>query len=159
MLRDHGGRKKNTHEILGLNARMDAIQGAVLSVKLKQLDRWNAARRAHAETYRKALAGVRGLRIVEESPDCRSNYHLFVVRHARRDELLAALRAENIQADIHYPVCSHLQPACGAGRRPEGSFPVAEKAVREIVSLPMYAELSAEQISRVAAAVRRFCEA
>jgi dTDP-4-amino-4,6-dideoxygalactose transaminase len=157
MLRDHGGRTKNHHDIIGLNARMDAVQGAVLSVKLRSLDAWNAARRSHAEAYRQALAGVPGLLFIEELPECRSNYHLFVVRHARRDGLLAALRAEGVQADIHYPVCGHLQPACGAGRRPEGSFPVAERAVREIVSLPMFPELAAEQLGRVAALVRRFC--
>jgi len=157
MLRDHGGRKKNYHDLPGLNARMDALQGAVLSVKLKHLDRWNAARRAHAEAYRQALSGTPGLGFVEELPECRSNCHLFVVRHARRDELLAALRGEGIQADIHYPVCSHLQPAAGEGRRPAGSFPAAEKAAGEIVSLPMYAELTAAQRARVVSAVRRFC--
>ena len=158
MLRAHGGRKKNYHELLGANARMDAVQGAVLSVKLKRLDRWNQARRAHAEAYRKALAGTPGLSFVEERPECRSNCHLFVVRHARRDDLLAALREGGIQADIHYPVACHLQPACAGARRPPGSFPVAERAVGEIVSLPMYAELSTGQRERVVAAVRRFCD-
>jgi len=157
MLRDHGGRKKNYHDILGTNARMDALQGAVLSVKLAHLDRWNAARREHAEAYRAALTGTPGLRLLDELPGCRSNYHLFVVRHARRDALLAALRGAGIQADIHYPVCCHVQPAAGAGRRPAGSFPVAEQAVREIVSLPMYAEMGEEQRARVVAVVRRFC--
>jgi dTDP-4-amino-4,6-dideoxygalactose transaminase len=157
LLRNHGSQVKNRHPILGLNARLESFQGAVLSVKLPRLDGWNASRRVHAAKYREALAGTPGLSFVDELPDCRSNYHLFVVRHAQRDELLTSLRAEGIEADIHYPIPAHLQPACGAARRPEGSFPVAEKAMKEIVSLPMFPELSAAQVERVVAAVRAFC--
>jgi len=156
-LRDHGSLKKNYHDILGTNCRMEALQGAVLSAKLKRLDKWNAARHRHAEAYRASLAGAQGLSIVEERPEGRSNYHLFVVRHARRDELLQHLRDRGIEADIHYPIGCHLQPALGAARMAEGSLPAAEKAVREIVSLPMFPEMTDEQRGRITAAVLEFC--
>lgn len=156
LLRNHGMAVKNRHEILGVNARLEAFQGAVLSVKLKRLEEWNAARRRHSKAYRQALDGVAGLSIVEERPDCRSNYHLFVVRHPRRDALLEHLRSRGIQADIHYPVASHLQPACGDAVMKPGSLPVAERAVGEILSLPMFPELTLAQIDRVAAALRGF---
>lgn len=159
LLRNHGMPVKNKHDLLGVNARLEAFQGAVLSVKLKKLDSWNAARRRHAEVYRELLGGVPGLSIVEERPDCRSNYHLFVVRHPRRDALLEHLRSRGIQADIHYPVAGHLQPACGEAVMKPGSLPVAERAVGEILSLPMFPELTHAQIGRVASALRDFTDA
>jgi dTDP-4-amino-4,6-dideoxygalactose transaminase len=155
-LRNHGSEKKNHHEFLGTNARIEAFQGGILSAKLRRLDDWNAARRRHAETYRRALAGIQGLSFVEEKTEGRSNGHLFVLRHPRRDALLAHLRGQGIEADIHYPVPCHLQPACGIARRPAGSFPVAEKAASEILSIPLFPELSQAQIERVASAVRSF---
>lgn len=156
-LRDHGSDKKNHHEILGVNARMEALQGAILSVKLKHLDAWNAARREKAAAYREALAGIAGIACIEELPHCRSNCHLFVIRHARRDALLAHLRADGISADIHYPLAGHLQKALGERAMAPGSLPIAEKAVLEIVSLPLYAELTREQAERIVASVLRFC--
>jgi dTDP-4-amino-4,6-dideoxygalactose transaminase len=156
LLRNHGMEKKNYHDILAGNSRLETIQGAVLSVKLPHLDGWNAARRRKVEAYRKTLAKTPGLSFIEESPDSISNYHLCVVRHARRDELLSHLQAEGIQADIHYPVACHLQPACGSSRLKPGTMPIAEKAVSEILSLPLYAELTDEQQARVIAAIASF---
>jgi dTDP-4-amino-4,6-dideoxygalactose transaminase len=153
-LRNHGCDVKNHHLLAAGNERLETIQGAVLGVKLPRLDGWNVARRRHAEEYRAALKGVPGLNFVDELPGMISNYHLFVVRHARRDALLESLRSQGVMADIHYPMPSHLQPALGARRGRPGQFPVAEKACGEILSLPMYPELTSEQIARVAAAVR-----
>jgi dTDP-4-amino-4,6-dideoxygalactose transaminase len=155
-LRAHGSPKKNWHPILGGNYRLEAIQGAVLNVKLPRLDAWNDARRRLAARYREKLAGAQGLSFVEERAPARSNYHLFVVRHARRDALLSHLRERGIEADIHYPVASHLQPAAGPAARPEGSFPDAEKAIAEIVSLPLFPEMTDAQQDRVCDAVRQF---
>ncbi len=155
-LRNHGSEKKNYHDFLGTNARLEAFQGGILSAKLRRLDDWNAARRRHAESYRRALAGMPEPSCVEEMTEGRSNCHLFVLRHPRRDALLAHLRGQGIEADIHYPVPCHLQPACGIARRPAGSFPVAEKAASEILSLPLFPELSPAQIDRVVSAVRSF---
>ena len=155
-LRNHGCDVKNHHLLPAGNERLETIQGAVLGVKLPHLDAWNAARRRHADAYRAALKGVKDLSFVDELPGMTSNHHLFVVRHPRRDALLAHLRANGVMADIHYPLASHLQPALGARRGKEGQFPVAEKACAEILSLPMYPELTPALIERVAAAVRGF---
>ncbi len=155
-LRNHGCDVKNHHLLLAGNERLETIQGAVLSVKLPHLDAWNAARRRHADAYRAALKGVKDLDFVDEAPGLTSNYHLFVVRHPRRDALLAHLRARGIMADIHYPLAGHLQPALGERRGRVGQFPVAEKACAEILSLPLYPELTPALIERVAAAVRDF---
>jgi len=153
-LRNHGCDKKNYHLVAAGNERLETIQGAVLGVKLPHLDAWNAARRRHAESYRKALAGIPGVSFVRELPGMTSNHHLFVIRHPRRDALLKHLNEQGVMADIHYPVASHLQPALGARKGRQGQFPVAEKAVGEILSLPIFPELSEAQIERVAAAVR-----
>lgn len=155
-LRNHGCDVKNHHLVLAGNERLETIQGAVLGVKLPHLDSWNAARRRHADAYRAALKGVKDLGFVDEAKGMTSNYHLFVVRHPRRDALLAHLRARGIMADIHYPLASHLQPALGERRGRVGQFPVAEKACAEILSLPLYPELTPALIERVAAAVRDF---
>ena len=155
-LRNHGCDVKNHHLIAAGNERLETIQGAVLGVKLPHLDRWNAARRRHAIAYREALMGVDGLTFVDEAPGMTSNYHLFVVRHPRRDELLAHLRDHGIMADIHYPTPGHLQPALAERRGRPGQFPIAEKACGQILSLPMYPELTPALIDRVVSAVRAF---
>jgi dTDP-4-amino-4,6-dideoxygalactose transaminase len=155
-LRNHGCDVKNEHLLAAGNERLDTIQGAVLGVKLPRLDAWNAARRRHAAEYRRALAGIPDLSFVDEAPGRTSNYHLFVVRHPRRDALLKHLREQGIMADIHYPIPSHLQAALGDRRGRPGQFPVTEKACAEILSLPMYPELTTALIERVAAAVRSF---
>ncbi|MBI4370717.1 MAG: DegT/DnrJ/EryC1/StrS family aminotransferase [Elusimicrobia bacterium] len=157
--RDHGCDIKNRHLILAGNARLESIQGAVLGVKLPHLDAWNAARRRHVEAYRRALAGIPGLSFIAERPGMASNHHLFVVRHARRDALLEHLRGQGIQADVHYPVPSHLQEALGPRKGRPGQFPAAEKAAAEVLSLPLFPELSEAQLTRAAAAVRAFAGA
>jgi dTDP-4-amino-4,6-dideoxygalactose transaminase len=151
-LRNGGQTDRYHHVISGCNSRLDELQAAVLRVKLRHLPAWNERRRAIAELYRKELQGA--LTLPAEQPYARANYHLFVVRHPRRDALAAALKERGIGTLIHYPIPLHLQPAFASlGGRP-GDFPVAEKAASEILSLPIYPELSDPQAQAVAAAVR-----
>ncbi len=154
--RDHGCDRKNHHLIAAGNERLETIQGAVLGVKLPRLDAWNDARRRLAAAYRRELAGVPGLTLVSEAEGAESNYHLFVARHARRDALLEHLRANGVMADIHYPVASHLQEALGARKGRPGEFPAAERGAAEVLSLPLFPEMTDAQLARVVAAVRAF---
>jgi dTDP-4-amino-4,6-dideoxygalactose transaminase len=149
MLRDHGQAKKYHHALVGWNARMDGIQGAVLRVKLKHLNDANEARRAHARAYDLRLAGVPELILPMEAENGRHVYHLYVVRVQDRDEVLQKLANNGVACGIHYPIPVHLQEAyrfLGYGR---GSFPVAEQCADEFLSLPMYPELTVEQIGTV----------
>lgn len=139
LLRNWGSRKKYHHEEIGLNSRLDTVQAAVLRVKLKHLDAWNAARRAHAARYDAALADVPG--VVRTRTDAGAVYHLYVVRVDRRDDALAALNAAGIGAGIHYPFAVHeLNAYKDLGHGP-GAFPASEDWARRCLSLPMYAEL------------------
>jgi dTDP-4-amino-4,6-dideoxygalactose transaminase len=150
MYRDHGQARKYHHALIGWNARMDGIQGAVLSVKLPHLEAANQRRRAHAALYRKLLAGLEVITPVE-APGNHHVYHVYAVRVAQRDAVLAAMGEAGVACGIHYPVPVHLQEAYAfLGYRP-GSFPVAEQCAREFLSLPMYPELTEEQIRYVAA--------
>jgi len=156
MLREHGSKKKYEHEIIGFNERMDGIQGAVLSVKLRHLDAWNTLRRKHAGRYREKLKGVGDLHFFEELPECEGNYHLFVVRTAKRDALKTHLEKAGIGVGIHYPIPIHLQKAYASLGGKKGDCPVAEKLSKEILSLPMYAELTEKQVEEVCGAVQDF---
>ena len=153
-LRNGGQSDRYHHAEPGLNSRLDEMQAAILRAGLGHLDAWNERRRALATIYRKELAGVDGLGLPAEQPYARSNHHLFVVRHRRRDALMAALKERGIATLIHYPVPLHLQGAFASlgGRR--GDCPVAETAADEIFSLPLYPEMSDAQARAVAAAVR-----
>ncbi len=148
MLRDHGMSEKYKHQIVGRNERMDGIQGAVLSVKLKHLDAWNTARRTHAKLYRELLEGNPKIGLFTEHEDRCQNYHLFVVRVQNRDTLQTKLKEKGIQSGIHYPIPIHLQEAY-AGKWKKGDFPIAEKLAGEILSLPMYAEMTTEMVREV----------
>ncbi len=150
MLRDHGQERKYSHRMIGWNARMDGLQGAVLGVKLRHLGRWNEARRANARAYADALSGLAGVALPTEARGRRHVYHLFAVRVPARDRVLEALKARDIHCGIHYPVSVHRQEAyrhLGLGR---GAFPVAERCADEFLSLPMFPELRPEQITFVA---------
>jgi dTDP-4-amino-4,6-dideoxygalactose transaminase len=149
-LRDHGSPEKYVHTEIGWNERMDGLQGAVLNVKLAHLDRWNASRRAHAELYRSLLPDR--ATPFTALPDTEGVYHLFVVRVRDRDQVKQALADRGIGTGIHYPVPVHLQPAY-AGRWKAGAFPHAEQLAREILSLPMFAELAADDIRAVTEAL------
>lgn len=154
MLRDHGQAGKYHHVKMGWNGRMDGLQGAVLQVKLKHLDQTNAARRAHAALYRRLLDSCASIGLPHEASYALHVYHLFVVRVAERDKVLADLADRGVACGVHYPKPVHLQPAYRALGYSEGSFPVAERCAREYLSLPMYPELSPRQVEHVARALR-----
>lgn len=151
-LRDWGQERKYQHVLKGYNYRMEAIQGAVLRVKLRHLDRWNAARRQHAAHYNRLLAD-RGFVPPTVADDALPVRHVYAIRHPRRDALQKALQLKDIQTGIHYPVPVHRQPAYARPDYPEGSLPITEQAARELLSLPMYPELTAEQVATVAEAL------
>jgi dTDP-4-amino-4,6-dideoxygalactose transaminase len=160
MLRDHGSEQKYRHEFVGYNARLEGIQGAVLNVKLKHLDRWNGLRRAHAARYRERLGPLEAsgaLTLPRDPADAEHVYHLFVVESGARDALQRYLAGAGVQTGIHYPVPVHLQPAYAALGHREGDFPAAEALARRALSLPMYAELTERQVAYVADAVSDFC--
>ena len=148
-LRDHGQASKNMHSTIGWNARMDAIQAAVLSVKLSRLDKANAARRAHAQTYEELLADEPRVVRPWVAPYAKHVFHIYAVRVQNRDRVLERMAAQGVNCAVHYPVPIHLQKAYGfLGLRP-GSFPVAERCSRQLLSLPMYPELKREEIELV----------
>ncbi len=149
LLRDHGQRAKYHHSHIGWNARMDGIQGAVLRVKLKALDGNNAARRSHARLYENHL-GNRGDLITPKEAEYGTHvYHVYAVRVKGRDQLQRALTDRGIASGIHYPIPIHLQEAYGHLKLGRGSFPVAERCAEEFLSLPMFPELTPEQIETV----------
>jgi len=150
MFRDHGQLKKYHHRIIGWNTLMDGLQAAVLGVKLKYLDRWNEQRRRHAEQYERLLAQVDGVVTPVEADYARHIYHVYAVRVEHRDGLLAELAAKGVSCGIHYPVPVHLQEAYRDLGHCEGDFPVAERCAASFLSLPMYPELTQEQIAWVA---------
>lgn len=152
-LRNGGQSDRYRHEVAGVNSRLDELQAALLRVGLTHLRTWTERRRALAAFYTSALEGC-GVELPREQPYARAVFHLFVVRHPRRDALMAALRERCVGTLIHYPIPLHLQPAFAfLGGKP-GDHPVAEKATAEILSLPLYPELSDEQARTVVAAVR-----
>jgi dTDP-4-amino-4,6-dideoxygalactose transaminase len=149
ILRDHGQARKYYHAIIGWNARMDGIQGAVLRVKLKYLDTNNDARRANAAFYHERLNAVDAIILPKEAPYAKHNFHVYALRVENRDQIVKGLTEKGIGCGIHYPVPVHLQEAyrsLGYGR---GSFPVAELCAVQFLSLPMYPELTREQIFAV----------
>ncbi|HKE91525.1 MAG TPA: DegT/DnrJ/EryC1/StrS family aminotransferase [Gemmatimonadales bacterium] len=155
-LREHGQSSKYVHEVEGYNGRMHAIQAAFLRIKLPYLEGWNASRRRAALLYRQALADVAEIRLPVEAPGATPVYHLFVIRAQRRDELQAFLSKRGIGTGLHYPVPLHLQTAYRHLALGRGAFPVTERAAAEVLSLPMYPELTADQIGVVADAIRAF---
>lgn len=155
LLRNHGASNRYRHELIGYNYRMEAVQAAALGVMLPHLEQWNQARRRAARLYRDLLADT-PLTLTTEDPRSLHAYHLFVVRHPRRDELREHLEKQGIGAGLHYPLPLHLQPCFQHLGYHEGDFPVAEAAARECLSLPMFPEISAAQITRVCTAVRGF---
>ncbi len=156
VIRDHGQSRKYYHDVIGWNARMDGIQGAVLSTKLRHLDDWNAERNRHAQLYDELLEDVEGILPPVKAAYSGHVYHIYPIRLTERDRLMQFLNQEGIGCGIHYPVPVHLQKAFRNSGYQEGDFPVAELSALQELSLPMYAELSDEQIQRVCEAVRDF---
>ena len=152
MLRDWGAEQRYVHLLKGYNYRMEGIQGAVLRVKLRRLAQWTERRRAAAAQYERLLAGS-GVGTPVAAEFARHVYHLYAIRCADRAALQAALGARGIQTGIHYPTPVHLLPAFASLGHGPGDFPVAERAAREVLSLPLFAELTSAQVDEVAAAV------
>ena len=152
MLRDWGQDRKYHHVLRGYNYRMEGFQGAILGVKLRHLNRWTEARRSVVQKYNELLADC-DLKTPVEMPWGRHVYHVYTVRSTERDSRQAALTAAGIQTGIHYPIPVHLQPAYADLRYKRGSFPQSEKASREVLSLPLYPEMTDDQIHRVSQAL------
>jgi dTDP-4-amino-4,6-dideoxygalactose transaminase len=154
-LREHGSTVRYYHDEVGFNYRMEGIQGAVLGVKLKHLAKWTDERRRVAHRYHELLADT-PLQLPREASNSESAYHLYVVRHPRRDELKKHLEANSVGCALHYPLPLHLQKCYASLGYKAGDFPVSEKAARECLSLPIFPELTDKQIQRVAEVIKDF---
>jgi dTDP-4-amino-4,6-dideoxygalactose transaminase len=155
MIRDHGSERRYYHDLVGMNARLDEIQAVVLRAKLHHLNEWNQKRRSHADLYNKLLQGMPVITPFEQ-PGNKHVYHLYVIRAPKRDELQSWLKERGIFTGIHYPVPTHLQPAMQSLGYKQGDFPITEKITSEIISLPMFAELTEEEIGTVSETVNAF---
>jgi dTDP-4-amino-4,6-dideoxygalactose transaminase len=161
MLRDHGAVQKYNHEMLGHNYRMEGIQGAVLGVKLKHLDKWTDGRRRAAQKYNELLKNVTFIQLPKEMSYAKHVYHLFVIQvneggAKRRDELAKYLNDNGVSTGLHYPIPLHLQPCFKDLGYTKGQFPVTEKLAECGLSLPMYPELSDEQIVYISDKIKHF---
>ena len=154
MLRDHGQSQKYLHDIEGYNGRLDAMQAGILSVKLRHLPVWTAQRRECATRYGRLLQALPEIKLPEELPYGRAVYHLYVVRVPDRDALQRALTQAGIGTGVHYPTPLHLQKAYTWLEYAPGDLPVAERVATEVLSLPMYPQLTFEQQDRVVEALR-----
>lgn len=154
VLRDHGQTRKNQHALVGWNSRLDGIQAAVLSVKLRYLDRDNQLRRDHALQYDRGLADVVGVLPPVAAVGRQHVFHIYAARVRDRQSLMVALREKAISCGVHYPVPIHLQPAYRTLGYERGDFPVAEQCAAEFLSLPMFPEMTQRQIELVTDAVR-----
>jgi dTDP-4-amino-4,6-dideoxygalactose transaminase len=154
-VRDHGSGVRYHHDLIGLNGRLDEIQAVVLRAKLPHLAEWNEKRREHARLYSQLLKGTPAIIPTERSGNT-PVYHLYVIRTQKRDELQAFLKEKGVFTGIHYPVPVHLQKSMEFLGYKQGDFPVTERVVTEILSLPMFAELNDDEIKYVAGSVREF---
>lgn len=155
-LRVHGGEKTYFHEEVGYNSRLDALQAAVLGAKLSHLEKWSAARRKNAQYYDKAFADLGDVRTPTVDPANESIYNQYTLRVANRDGLQAHLKSAGIGNSVYYPLPLHLQPCFAYLGYKKGEFPESEKAASEVLSLPVYPELTQSQLDEVIGAVRGF---
>jgi len=156
LLRDHGSPKRYHHDMIGMNGRLDEIQAAVLRAKLPYLEDWNAQRRINAAHYTELLAALPQVQTPFVPGYAEPVFHLYVARVSERDALLTHLKEQGVGAGIHYPIPCHLQPAFADLGYKLGDLPVTEQVAGEVISLPMYAELTAEQREYVVAAIKTF---
>jgi dTDP-4-amino-4,6-dideoxygalactose transaminase len=154
MFRDHGQAQKYYHKIVGWNARMDGFQGAVLSVKMRHIEKWTEGRRKNAALYDQLLKGVAGIQTPVQMDYARHVYHIYCARVKNRQAFMDALKEKDVFTAIHYPVPLHLQEAYQDLGYKKGDFPVSERVSDEIVSLPMFAELTEEQIRFTAKVIK-----
>jgi len=157
-LRVHGGTRKYLHQWIGINSRLDALQAAVLRVKLRHLDEWSAGRQRNADRYRTQFAklSVPVSPAVPASYQTRHIYNQFVIRCSQRDSLQAFLKQQGIGSEVYYPLPLHLQPCYSGLGHKQGDFPVSEKLAAESLALPIYGELAAEDIDHVCETIRSF---
>lgn len=155
-LRVHGGAKMYFHDEVGYNSRLDALQAAVLSAKLPHLSHWSAGRRANAAYYTSNLADVAEIKTPVVESGNESIFNQYTIRAERRDELQAHLKAKGIGTSVYYPLPLHLQPCFAYRGYKEGQFPESEKAAKEVLSLPIYPELTSSQLDEVVGTVRAF---
>ncbi|MCC7429701.1 DegT/DnrJ/EryC1/StrS family aminotransferase [bacterium] len=156
LLRDHGSKVRYVHEVFGHNYRMEGLQGAVLGVKLKYIEKWTEMRRKNAALYNKHLAGIPQLATPKEASFAKHVYHLYVVQVENREELIKFLNSKGISTGLHYPIPLHLQKAFECYNYKKGDFPGAEAESSKILSLPMFPELTEEQIIFVADTIKEF---
>lgn len=160
ILRVHGSKGTYQHVMHGFNSRLDALQAAILRVKLKHLDRWNELRRSKAALYTRLLSQVDGIEPPYFEKNCKSscNYYTVRIKDSRlsRDELRKHLESKGIQTMVYYPLSLHLQEVCKYLKHKSGGFPQSEQAQEQVLTLPMYPELSEEQIEEVASEIKRF---
>ena len=156
MFANHGSLKKHAHQIEGINSRMDGIQAAVLTVKLKYIRKWTEQRRANAQRYTELLAEVSQIATPSIRPETKHSYHLYVIRTKEREALAAHLKASGVASAIHYPCILPLLPAYEYLGYSASDFPVSGAAQSEILSLPMFPELSDEQMVEVANSIKEF---
>jgi len=154
LLRDNGRTTWYEHAIIGFNSRLDGMQAAILRVKLKYLDKWVDARRAHAKQYRELLSGIEGLTLPSEQSYAKHSYYVYVVRVSDRESFMAQLKEKGCGCGVHYPVPLHLQPAYAFLGGKEGDHPVAEGYAKQIVSIPMFPELTEEQVAEASAIIK-----
>lgn len=158
MLRDHGQRKKYYHEWIGYNYRMDGFQGAILSVKLKYLKKWNEQRRKLADVYNGLLSKIDCVVRPKERPGSTHVYHLYVLRVKNREEVVEFLGKKGVGTGIHYPFPIHLTQAYNTLGYREGDFPVSETCSREVLSLPMFPEMKTNEVEYVAKCLKQYFE-
>lgn len=154
-LREHGSSVRYYHDEVGYNYRMEGIQGAALTIKLKHLADWTASRQRVARRYHELLADT-PLQLPREAEGAESAYHLYVVRHPKRDDLMKYLQANKVGCALHYPLPLHLQKCYASLGHKEGSFPVAEKAASQCLSLPIYPEMPESHVDRVSEVIHDF---
>ncbi|MCL4105855.1 UNVERIFIED_CONTAM: hypothetical protein GTU68_012493 [Idotea baltica] len=151
---NHGSNRRYYHDIVGVNSRLDSIQAAVLDIKLRHLDTYNANRRAAADLYDKAFAGVEGLATPWRASNCNHVFHQYTLRvldgRAKRDHIQKEMSKRNIPAMIYYPVSLHEQDAYAPYGYATGDFPVSERLTAEVISLPMHSEMDEAQINYIA---------
>lgn len=153
---DHGRLTKYEHAICGVNSRLDALQAAILSIKLARLDAWNQRRQQWAVRYQAMLADIDEIELPQTVADRTHVYHQYVIRSEQRDALARFLAERGIATGLHYPIPLHLQPACAALGYGPGDFPQAERLARTCLSLPMFAELEESEVDAVAEGIRAF---
>lgn len=156
MMRNYGQSQKYHHDFPGYNSRMDALQAAILLVKMKYVEKWNKMRRKNAKLYNELLTEIKGVITPFEHKDCKHVYYVYVIRVKKRDKLREFLKSKGVESGVHYPIPIHLLKAYSYLGLGPGSFPVAERVAKEILSLPMFPLLKEEEIQYVVDCIKEF---